>query len=663
MDIQLQKLTLHNFKGVRDLSLNLYGRDATISGTNAAGKTSVIDAFLWLLFDKDSKGSSNFNVKTLDADDKPIHNLEHEVEAVVTIDGRDVTLRKLLREKWEKKRGESQQVFSGHTTDYWIDDVPTKAGDFKKYIAGLIDEDLFRLLTSPTYFNVQLHWEKRRKLLLELCGEISVDAVIGSDVRLSGLRDIMGDRSIDDTRKVLNDRRRKINDELTKIPAQIEAVTRTIPELLGDYAKVESDIKGCQSEIESLDAEMSSASRAVETIRAKGRELARLEKEQRDFGDALEKFANIGFTTASENLEKLQGELTAIGRSIATLKSDREALAPKIAENEVGLDELRDEYNREYATAFETPSDDEFTCRHCGQALPSDKREEHFRELERKFNEQHNARLDRIANEGKDKKKYGEVMSENLGKIEQSLLELDGKQAAIMVEAANLRADIEHMRPEGAYDPTSQPDYVALQAQIDASSDDTTADISARRNDVNARMAELMKVIAERDAAGKSRALIDEYSARERELADQLAELDGQLFAIETYVRAEAELLETSVNEKFNTVRFKMFDDQINGGLKPTCEALIDGVPYSDANSAGQFNAGMEIIDALCKHYDAFAPVFVDQCESIVDLVSIAPQMICMKVDKNPVDGAIALQGAKGTLYIETESKKKAEVA
>lgn len=324
MRIQLQSLILHNFRGIRDLTLNLGGANACISGANAAGKTTIADAFLWLLFNKDSE-DRQCDPKTRDNNDQPIHNLDHEVEVVLTADGRRVTLRKLYKEKWVRSRGKSQQEFEGHTTEYWVNDEPMKAKDFTAYVSGFVGEEIFRLITNPLYFSTNLHWEKRRQILLALCGEVSREAVIsagGGD--LQGLADLLDGRTAETARKVIQDKRRRTNDELEKIPAQIEAVTRTIPELREDYAEIEAALADCRKEASALDEEAQNASRALEPIREKGRELARLEQERANLTSRMDRESRAGYDEARRNRERLEDELNRQERAIERHREEYE---------------------------------------------------------------------------------------------------------------------------------------------------------------------------------------------------------------------------------------------------------------------------------------------------------------------------------------------------
>ncbi len=66
-EMRLTRLTLRNFKGISEFILDAQGENVTVYCDNAAGKTTLFDAFTWLLFDKDSQNRKDFAIKTLDA--------------------------------------------------------------------------------------------------------------------------------------------------------------------------------------------------------------------------------------------------------------------------------------------------------------------------------------------------------------------------------------------------------------------------------------------------------------------------------------------------------------------------------------------------------------------------------------------------------------------
>src|SRR5699024_2857755 len=243
-------LKLTNFKGIKSFELNANGEDMKVFGENATGKTTIFDAFVWLLFGKDSQNSTQFEIKTL-RDGKPIHKLNHEVEATLLVNGQELTLKKVYKEKWTKKRGSVTESFSGHTTDYYIDGVPSKKKEYDEMIGSIVNEDVFKLLTNPLYFNEQLKWQDRRKTLLEIAGDITDEEIISSNESLAKLTEILGNRSIHDHKKVIAAKRKEINQELERIPIRIDEINRNLPDVSGlNKEEIETKLNDLSSKID-----------------------------------------------------------------------------------------------------------------------------------------------------------------------------------------------------------------------------------------------------------------------------------------------------------------------------------------------------------------------------------------------------------------------------
>ena len=276
MEIKIFNLKLKNFKGVKDLEVNFNGMDTNIYGANATGKTTVFDAFKWLFFDKDSSDRKDFNIKTLDNNNKPIHFLEHEVEATLIIDGQDITFKKMLQEKWVKRRGQEQQEFAGHETNYWIDEVPIKKKDYEEKINSIIPENLFKLITDPSFFNNNMSWKERRELLINISGTTITDEdILNSDEKFAVLKENLQGRNIEDYKKVVAAKIKELNSEKEKIPVRIDELTNTlITEHNIDYDKLEEEKQGLNQELQNIESEMTDIQARVSENMKKADQLA-----------------------------------------------------------------------------------------------------------------------------------------------------------------------------------------------------------------------------------------------------------------------------------------------------------------------------------------------------------------------------------------------------
>jgi len=629
--VKLIRLHLTNFKGIKSFTLEADGKGVDIYGDNATGKTTLMDAFLWLLFGKDSANRKDFDIKTLDESGEPLHGLDHEVEAVLEIGGKHIKLKKVFKEKWTKKRGSAEALFSGHTTDYYIDDVPVKQKDYLDRIEQIATEDVFRLLTNPKYFNEQLHWQDRRQILLEICGDISDEEVIAADKKLSKLTEIMDGRAMDDYRAMLKAQQKKINEELKTIPVRIDEATRGLPDIEGLDAKKAAD------KLSSLKNSIKKKEQALVRIDSGG-EIAEKTKQMRELEAGLQELQNERAAKIQKQIEQKRAEMNAIpfgalGEIVVhkkTLEGNEqviEALSPK-------LQELRDRWHEVDGKTFAFKQSD--TCPTCGQSLPAEQLQATREKALAEFNLQKAEELKNITQQGKDAKAELErLKTENMG-LQTKIAKLQKQHEQDEKKVIAIRKEIERLQqqavmPDEKYSKMADKVF-ELQKEIE--------DLKAGTQDEKNKLREKIEILEESagDAEkilstislheqGKKR--IEELKKQEETLAAEYARLEEALFLTEEFVRSKVRLLEEKINSKFRMARFKMFNVLVNGALEETCETLYEGVSYSTNLNAGHLIiVGMDIIRTLSEHYGFCPPIFVDNAEAVTDLPKMDAQVI-----------------------------------
>jgi len=652
--MELMRLTLTNFKGIRSFTFEPNGQDCDVFGANATGKTTIFDGFTWLLFDKNSQNKKDFNIKTLDANGEPYHGLEHTVEAVLRVNGKLVTLKKTLTEKWTKKRGESEKQFTGHQTEHWVNDVPVKAGEYQQFINGLIGEELFRLITNPMFFP-SLHWEKQRALLLAICGDVSDEVVIASDKDLSALTEILGDHSIADYRKIVAERIKKLNDEIAKIPIRIDELSRTLGEEI-DYSEVEDELSALKSVLQDIEAQILSASHMNEAWRNKQTQLNQLYSDLNRKRSQIELEANAERNKLRLEFSSLETQIQGIKGEITSLEQQIELAQQKHKENATLLQGLRDEYTTMRAITFVAPSADDLFCPTCGQALPDNQSEAKIEEQRQKFEADKKRKMEANVAQGKKLKEQDDELVKNIGLYEANRITLLDYLSSALVDAEEIRQKLAQL-PE-VIDIESHPEYQAIQQQItileaemDKPVEDTTSELLTKKQSLVTEIERLNSILNSREVQAKTQERIKELEAEERKLAQQISELEGHKFLIEKFVKTKVSMLEESINSKFQAVTFKLFDTQINGGVVECCEAMVNGVPYADANRAAQINAGLDIINTIARHYGITAPVFIDNAEAVNELIPCDSQVIRLLVSNDKTLRVEANQAKEGVLF------------
>lgn len=634
MQIKIYSLKLKNFKGIKDLEIKFNCQNTNIYGANATGKTTVFDAFKWLFFDKDSNDRKDFNIKTLDSNNKPIHFLEHEVEAILVIDGVDMTFKKVLQEKWVKARGQSEREFSGHETNYWIDEVPVKKKDYEEKINSLIPESLFKLITDPSYFNNQLKWTERRELLINISGaNISDEEILNSKEEFNVIRENLEGRSIDDYKKVVQAKIKELNKQKETIPIRIDELTNTlITEHEIDYKKVEIEKDELNKQLQVIETEMTDVQTKAKENMKIADQLSIAKKELSDF--KLKKETEYSQRYSSD-LINLQNEKRIIESKIRYRQDEDSERLLKIQQDQKRKEELYKKWDEVSNTKLEFDPNS-FVCPACKREYDADRKQE----IQKQFEDNLNLH---IKNEQENINKEGQAINLRLDenakareKIQQEIPELNNK----LNEINNKITEIEKAKEnDNSFDVTSFPEYSNKIKEIEELEEKvknlTNGDISYLQNkkaEINEEINKLNKILNEKETQDKTKQRIEELQNKEEEISKQIQELEGKQYALEEFTKTKVELLENAINSKFETVKFRLFDTQINGGLIECCDTLVNGVPYADVNNAHKILAGLDIINTLIKFYNTSAPIFIDNRESINEIYPINTQIISLIV-------------------------------
>ena len=626
--MKLTKLELLNFKGLKSFTINLNG-DVVIRGDNATGKTTVFDSVCWLLFGKDSLDRADFEIKTLDGGE-PIHKVNHEVTGTFTLDeGGTVELKRVYREKYSSPRG-GEVTLTGHTTDYFVDGVPKKEKEYKEIVSSLVDESIFKLITNPLYFNETYSWQNRRKLLLEMCGDISDEDVIASHDELRRLAELLEGRTVDDHRKVVAAKKTAINKELDMIPVRIDEAMRNKPEITSDKAKLIRDIETLSAGIDEVEKQKAIIQNGFSST----------EKESKicDIKRQLDAQSSKVLSDYHKQKQRLRDEYEASLTKLKMVEVDRDRCADR-------RDELNKEIEREskriatLQSEFDTFNAQQFnkeSCPTCGQALPADKQAV----LEAEFNTNKSKKLEEwkglIESAVKLKANYEEQQEIMVSKVDSLTTEASQYNDAYNVKFKEYEA---YSEPNLEDDPV----YADLKAQLFLLEID---------DEPGAEAEELAKLDEELSSMKSKKAgletelnkfkLIDDINHRILELENQqqklVAEknaLDEAAFLMDEFIKAKVNMLEENINSRFKLARFKMFNVMLNGNVEECCETTYKGVSYRSMNNAARINVGLDIINALTSYYKVNAPVFIDNAEAVTEFVPVNSQTIKLIVDES----------------------------
>ena len=594
MQIKIKSLKLENFKGIKDLTIDF--KDTTnIYGDNAVGKTTIFDAYSWLLWDKDSLNRKDFAIKPYDKNGNEVHNLESIVEGNFSFDDTDLSLKKIYKEVWTKKRGSTQAEFTGHTTDYYINSVPVKKKEYTERIASVISEDNFNLLSNPLYFNQILDKNKRREVILGLIEEVKPEDIIAKNKDLEDLD--LETYTVDELKKIAKDSAKKINKDIESIPARIDELDKSkIHDI--DFDALEFRKKTINPAIKDIDEKLADASKMAEGMTEITEKIAALQKEK---SDITEKYQEELLKIKNKNNElKIQEEKDK-ERGLRT----REDI-PRI-ENEI--ETFRDEWQEVHKEQYKG----DFKCPTCGQDLLPDQIEKTMAN----FNKKKSEKLAEI-------EKYAGQLKLDLQRANETISELSNKKYEyqdLPIEPPRLQ-EIDQEINE-------------VRSKLKDYSLDNKKYLLEKKDALNADLEEINKKLSLQGQNEKIDERIKELEGQEKELAKAYEEQQRIIYLCEEYTKVYVGLVSDKINDSFNLVKFKLFENQINGGITETCEVTFDGVPYSDLNNAAKINAGLDVINSLSDKLDLKVPIFIDNAESVNELIKTDTQLIRLVVSKD----------------------------
>lgn len=637
MDIRIKSIKLLNFKGQRSVALEFNGENKSLLGANATGKSTIFDAFTWALFGKDSRGATQFEIKTLAPTGEVMWRLPHSVTVELLVDGHPTTLRREYEEKWVKTRGETEETFRGHDVNRFWNDVPCSAGEFDKKVAELCDESLFRLITNPAHFNTLDDKEKMR-LLNTLEGNTTDEQFMAAREFASFLR-VLNGKSLEEYKRELAAKIHTANTEIAKLHTRLDEVNHNLPEDQ-DWATIEAEVAGCDKEIARLKGLQSDAAKRSEVS---GKERLRIQEEinaetlkltSRE--NAIREDIGAEYYRQSAARRELLGEFNGLRQEFVGIKRNSDILISRRQSLGERLEVLSLEYNMILAETF-TFNESLGVCSTCRQPLPADSVEGVRQKLLENFNTNKAARLQANIDDGKNVQ--GEIKS-----IEELLSHHKADAESIsrrLVELESSPTMLQQLtQPDPAPAIEADAELATMRAKIDSLREQlAAAPASAQSNDYGGeerewarKKAELERRLYVRSTIDNARARIVEIENSIRTNAQYLLGLQRDDNTIKEIQKAKALYIESRINSSFNLVRFKMVTDQINGGNRQVCEATVGGVPYASLNNAARINVGLDIINAFSRFNGITAPVFIDNAEAVNVLLPMPSQVISLIV-------------------------------
>lgn len=640
-DIKILRLTLENFKCHAFLNLQLDGQSVSIYGDNATGKTSVYDALTWLLFGKDSAGNGekNIDIKPLDANGEvKDHQAITSVEVEFLADGESIVFKRTFREVWATRRGSSTPVYEGNVSDYFVDGVPQKKNVYDSRIRELVSEDLFRMLTSVSYFASAMKWQERRAVLFDMTGAMSDKEIMAQNPTFAPLLESMGKLNLSEHKAKLISQKKGLTGVRDDAPTRINECQRTLQDLEGiDFKDAKHSEMVLTAEQEELSAQLIAlnSDTALESKRLEIRE-AKLE---RDTLEGQNRAHRESQKAAGPDVGLLRNQLSGEELRLQSLNSIIDGTRKALERYDLEIQKNRELWVKVNGEAFAGGA-----CPTCGQTLPFEQlmaasasfeeaKRLRLADIERKAaclkedNDNDTARLTALETEAADRTKRIAFLKTEIQQAQ-----------SVTVEVSDLDGYAEKITALNARITELQNEFNTMNQSTAAVRDS----LRVKLNAVNDQLRFTRGVIAKEAVKEQTAKRIAELKTDAKNAAEALESIEKMLYTIEEFTRFKAKFVEGSINDLFRIATFRLFREQANGGLEERCDVVYDGVPFMGLNNGMKVNVGIDIINALSRHYGVTVPLFVDNAEAVTRLEACGAQVIRLVVSEHDKELRIA---------------------
>lgn len=636
--IILKELELINFKGEEHRITDFKEDVTTIVGRNGVGKSRHFDAFIWLLFGRDTNDRKDYEIKTR-INGEELHDVDCGVNGTLSIDGVTVVLKRRIVETYMNGQDDGERVFKGNRTACWWDDVPVTTTEYTRRIQEIILPDLFRMITNPLYFPM-MKWQDQRDLLFRIAGGVSDEELLKKD-RYKDLKAFMGMRSIADAQKALATQRKDLKAKLTAIQPRINQARSLMPEH-EDFEALHKEYDEIKQELDETENNMQNQSLALQKANSE-----RFNKINELKFKRQEVFTRVKMNAQKEKLEneseiqEKEAEIKAVQREMERIKRDEVKYGDTIIRLAVRIEDIKKEQEVLRNKWRETNArewDGSDVCPFCHQRMP----QEMVEAAANSFNDTKKKECDKINDDGVRLKKEVEKNNEEIKELNEAISKghdiIADKEKVLNALKSSLKAlqsivitlpNIDTIQECNAI--TDEINKLSAQVGPDA----YISELGQRKAELSKRLSTITERLYKEKRIAEINAAIEAIKKEGRGLSLALAGIDNLEKCMEEFRMEKAKACEAKINGMFRHVTFKLYDYTIAGNPVETCVPFVKGVPFWTTNTAGKINAGLDIINTLCNFYGICAPIFIDGRESILNLIDTPCQIINLKVTED----------------------------
>lgn len=626
MKAKFADVTFENFKGIKSFHLDFKDGTNIISGRNATGKTTLIDGIWWLLFGKDSHGNSKFEIRELDKDGNKVHHTKISVTLVAEIDGTETTLQRTQEEKWVKKRGQEEQEFSGNKDSYLINGFPKSAREYEDFIASIVDENVFQILSNPQTFP-NLDWKEQRKLLLSLI-DISPEE-IGKNVDNFDLisADIIQE-SPDAVKKKYALEKKELTKRQEQLPVEINTLHGQIREV--DEQALREKESSLNADLDSVNEEIFKVSKVNNS--ATENKITELKSRQKILVLGANDKRNSDIRSARSAVDAVKREYQTAEFSLTSEENNINRKKNDLKTKQEQVNDLLKLYKKMLEEKF---PEKESYCPRCGQKLPTTDLEK----IKADWEKRHKVETENAKNKGNELYLQTRELEKQITESEASLENQRKSFENLKIRFEEVSATLKTAESQPISDGKDLPEYMELEKQIQElygemvdlpELQNQIFQLEQKRAEIKSNISAVQQSLAQVGINQQIEVDIDAKTEELRDVAQKISDAERKLFVLENYVKALSEM----INGQFDGLEFKLFENQINGGIKETCTLMYNGVPYASLNSGHRIVVGLELIKTFQKLYGVTVPIWIDNAESVntENLPDMDGQMVLLKV-------------------------------
>lgn len=602
--MKIQKIKIHNFRSIDHLELNLEGKNLEIKGRNSKGKSTVFQAWTWLWFGKiidQTKLISKFNIKPKDKT-----NVETYVEIKFIHDNQEYEVTRLFRELHVKKQGELEKTFEGHTTEYFINN--TKQGTekaFKKFVDKFFTEEEFFLLSNPNYFDA-IKWDKKRDIIISFLDQ---DTLPDFNTELKSFKDSA----------------KKQNKELERIDIQLKTLedqkTKDLPEydkVIEDYTnildKIRKEEENDKLKNKQILIEKNKYYKELENLE---NILSELKKEERLTNSKLDKiiFEKDNQKNKEEEIKRKKVEL--------------EKAKVDLGKSEKGLESLYKKYTEINSSKFEISINDK-KCKACNQYLPKNLQEEKINKLKNNFDKEKESSLRLVKKEGRLEKEKKESIQKSIVSLGNEINRLGIQGIVDDNKSDDLSKDLKKLKEE-------EEEVLKLKKDWENKLKNIVIPENGGLKELNQRKEALLTTKASIEAQQKISERIKKLEEDRKKKSLKHMELKEKINNKELEIKQYMGNKNNELKEKFpGNISFKLFEIQINSGVKPTFDIMHKGISWgAPLNPGAKIETGLCLIKELQKVKGIELPVWVDNFESYTEKINLPNQIIRIIAEKS----------------------------